>query len=195
MSGVADATLNVVPTIDLLICIICFLLISTTWLSLSRLDVDQVLPKRASEKQATPPDDTAPPTIQVAITADGHLLNLFRKGQQPAAPVRVASLGSFQLCRGKKTPAGDCTGFQERFVRYDAERLQEQLLGLMAEADDASKIRVLVAADDTVAFLSLVNTLDAIVRTCIEGDDKRCLRNPAIGDPSLLRARGFQGQI
>ena len=38
-SSVADASLNVVPSIDLLVCLICFLLVSSSWLTLSRLDV------------------------------------------------------------------------------------------------------------------------------------------------------------
>jgi hypothetical protein len=189
--GVADATLNVVPFIDLLACTICFLLISAVWTQMSRVDVDQALPKASK----TPPKEQPKkePKINVAITPSGYLVNLFNLETKPelAQPKRIPTDGEFRLCRGKGT-ASNCQGQIEVFKKYNRPELRKTLAGFMKEAGLGDKVKVMVVASDKVQYLHLIGTLDAILSSCIDDAAKKnCLRNPAVGDQNLLKAEGF----
>jgi biopolymer transport protein ExbD len=187
--GVADASLNVVPFIDLLVCLICFLLISATWTSLSRIDVDQALPKASKTPPTEPPEKKA--KINVAVTPTGYLVNLFNaENPDLATPKRIPTLGDFKLCRGQ-SENGVCTGDLETFKKYDQDKLKEELAKLMKEGQLGDKIKVMVAAHDKVPYLQLIGTLDAVLASCEDEAGKSCLKNPSVGDINLLRAENF----
>lgn len=61
-----DATLNLVPFIDLLSCCISFLLITAVWTQLARMDVTQKGQGAAGADQEKPPE----PTIQLTLFID-----------------------------------------------------------------------------------------------------------------------------
>lgn len=188
--GVADASLNVVPFIDLLVCLICFLLISASWTTLSRIDVDQALPK-ASTTPPKPEDQKKDPKINVAITPTGFLTNLFNaENPDMAAPKRIATMGEYKLCRGESRD-GVCTGEQESYKKYDTEKLREELSKFMKAGGKGDKIKVMVAAHDKVPYLHLIATLDTVLHSCQDAEGKDCLKNPSVGDINLLRAEGF----
>jgi biopolymer transport protein ExbD len=65
-----DATINLVPFIDLLSCCISFLLITAVWVQLARLDVSQQTPGEAGERDG-------PPRVRLTlhVGADGYLLS------------------------------------------------------------------------------------------------------------------------
>src|SRR5581483_9056123 len=65
-----DATLNLVPFIDLLSCCISFLLITAVWTQLARMDVTQKGQGAARADQEKPPE----PTVQLTlfINKDGY---------------------------------------------------------------------------------------------------------------------------
>ena len=136
--GVSDATLNVVPFIDLLICLICFLVISAAWTSLSRIDVDQALPKASK----TPPkdnDEKKKAKINLAITPTGYLVNLWNaENPDLAVPARIAASGEYRLCRGKDGPGG-CEGSYESFKRYNGAELAEKLSLFMKEGKQGDR--------------------------------------------------------
>lgn len=187
--GVADASLNVVPFIDLLVSLICFLLISATWTTLSRIDVDQALPKASK----TPPKEEPKkvPKINIAITPTGFLVNLFNaENPDMAVPKRLPTLGDYKLCRGD-TRDGNCSGDLEVFKKYDSEKLREELSKFMKAGGLGDKIKVMVAAHDKVAYLHLITTLDTVLHACQDEEGKDCLKNPSVGDINLLRAEGF----
>lgn len=187
--GVADASLNVVPFIDLLVCLICFLLISATWTSLSRIDVDQALPKASKAPPPEKPEKKA--KINLAITPTAYLVNLW-DAEDPnlAVPKRIPTTGDFKLCRGK-AENGVCAGDLETFKKYDTEKLKEELVRFMKAGKLGDKIRVMVAAHDKVPYLHLISTLDAVLVSCEDEAQKSCLKNPSVGDINLLRAEGF----
>ncbi len=194
--GVADATLNVVPFIDLLACTICFLLISAVWSSMSRIDVDQALPKASK----TPPKEQpkVEPKINLAITPTGYLVNLQDADKmQPTpkpdlvAPKRIPTLGDFKLCRGKASDSGACDGVQDTFKRYDRAKLREYLEQLMRDGGMGDKIKIMVSATDNIQYLHLIAGLDTVLAACEDKDRKSCLKNPSVGDINLLRAAGF----
>jgi biopolymer transport protein ExbD len=189
--GVADATLNVVPFIDLLICLICFLVISAAWTSLSRIDVDQALPK-ASKTPPKDDDKKKKPKINLAITPTGYRVNLFNAEKTDlAVPTHITTTGDYQLCRGKQPEGGGCEGTVETFKKYDRVKLQEKLSEFMKEGKLADKIKVMVAAHDKVEYLHLIGALDTVLHACEDEEGNSCLKNPSVGDINLLRAEGF----
>jgi hypothetical protein len=193
--GVADATLNVVPFIDLLACTICFLLVSAVWTQMSKIDVDQALPKASKTPPKEPPKPEA--KINLAITPTGYLVNLFNADKiatprpELVAPQKIATIGEFKMCRGKGSVA-DCRGNLESFKRYDKAKLKETLVTFMKAGGLGDKIKIMVAATDKVQYMHLIGTLDAVLNSCeVPTDKKTCLKNPSVGDINLLRAEGF----
>ena len=187
--GVADASLNVVPFIDLLVSLICFLLISATWTTLSRIDVDQALPKASKTPPKEEPKKVA--KINLAVTPTGYLVNLFNaENPDMAVPKRLPTLGEYKLCRGD-TRGGSCSGDLETFKKYDNEKLREELAKFMKAGALGDKIKVMVAAHDKVAYLHLITALDTVLHSCQDEEGKDCLKNPSVGDINLLRAEGF----
>ena len=192
--GVADASLNVVPFIDLLACTICFLLVSAVWTQMSKIDVDQALPKASKTPPKDPPKPE--PKINLAITPTGYLVNLWNADKMATPkpdlvqPKRIPTNGEFKLCRGKGNLA-DCKGTVETFKKYDRAKLQETLSGLMKDAGMGDKVKVMVAATDKVQYVHLIGTLDTILKACDPASPKTCLKGPSVGDINLLRAEGF----
>ncbi len=195
-SQVADANLNVVPFIDLLVCLICFLVVSAVWTSLSRIDVDQALPAASPDKNKTPPKP--PPTIQVAVTRAGFAVNVHGGPEALLVSQKVPALGELTLCRGQRGAraaggATACAGETERYRRHDHEGLRSALSGLMAKEGVGSDARVMVAAGDDVPYLHVIATLDDVLHACVDDGSggKRCLKNPSIGDIGLVKRRGL----
>ena len=191
--GVADASLNVVPFIDLLACTICFLLVSAVWTQFAKINVEQALPKRSPGKVT----QTNEPKINIAITSAGYVVNLSNADKltppQPelAVPTKIPLLSSeIQLCRGKGTVA-DCQGDIERYRKYDRVKLHEVLAMYLKAANMGDKVKIMVAAADPVQYIHLISTLDAILTVCDAKDPAVCLKNPSVGDVNLLKAEGF----
>lgn len=193
--GVADASLNVVPFIDLLACTICFLLVSAVWTHMSKIDVQQVLPKTRPHSDTEPPP-VPQPKINVAITASGYRINLWNadKLATPRPDLVNARLvpttGSYQTCRGKGGVA-NCQGTLETWKRYDHQQLRAALTEYLQLAGQGDKTRVMVAAADDVPYVHLIGTLDAVLQTCDPQQPGTCLKAPLIGDINLLKAEGF----
>jgi biopolymer transport protein TolR len=80
-----DAALNLVPYIDLLTCMIAFLLITSAWLQLARLSVAQ---KGESEDGEHTGRDG--PRIAVLVHADGF--NVVVKDQETVIPKRAGAM-------------------------------------------------------------------------------------------------------
>ena len=188
--GVADAGLNVVPFIDLLICLICFLVISAAWSALSKIDVDQALPK-ASKSPPKNDDKKKDAKINVAVTPTGFMINLWNaENEALQQPEKIPTSGEFRLCRGKMVE-GSCNGSYENFKKYDHEKLRERLSYLMKEGKKGDKIKTMVACHDKVPYIHLIGTLDAVLHSCEDEAGKTCLKSPSVGDINLLRAEGF----
>src|SRR5437868_8092484 len=65
-----DASLNLVPFIDLLSCCISFLLITAVWTQLARMDVSQKGQGAAGAESEKPPEPTV--TLTLFIDKDGY---------------------------------------------------------------------------------------------------------------------------
>jgi biopolymer transport protein ExbD len=130
-----DATLNVVPAIDLLACCISFLLFTAVWTQVSRL---QVAPIGTGEPAETQPQKTL--TVTVTVGQRGYVLAT-SAGVQLEIPVT-----------GKGADGA---------VQYDVKTLTERLKKLKSEFPDQSAVTV--AADDAVLYADLVHTIDACI--------------------------------
>ena len=79
-----NAELNLVPYIDLLTCMVAFLLITAVWTQLARLKVDQHGPG--------PGESTAPPTDKIAVVVHDDGFNLIVGNDQKPLPRKAGAL-------------------------------------------------------------------------------------------------------
>ena len=129
-----DATVNVVPAIDLLSCCISFLLFTAVWTQISRL---QAAPVGAGAPAETQPVKSL--TVTLTMGERGYVL-----ATSAGAAVEIPAIG----CEGAA-------------VQYDVKGLAERLKKLKSEFPDQAAITV--AADDAVLYADLVHTIDACV--------------------------------
>ncbi len=130
-----DATVNVVPAIDLLSCCISFLLFTAVWTQIGRLQaapmgdgsVGDPLPQKAL-------------TITLTIGEHGYVLATSTGG-----PVEIPAAG--------KTSEGGAS--------YDLKALGERLKKLKTDYPDQAAITV--AAEDGVLYADLVHAIDACI--------------------------------
>ncbi len=83
-----DATLNLVPFIDLLSCCIAFLLITAVWTTLARVDAEPTDRDAAAEEPATIPS----PLWTLYVTRDGWTLRQPDGAVLPAARATLPAL-------------------------------------------------------------------------------------------------------
>jgi biopolymer transport protein ExbD len=132
-----DATINVVPAIDLLSCCITFLLYTAVWTQISRLQVQQ-LGTGAPE----PPTGEVQKTLLVTLTMGERGFNV---ATSAGSSVDIPSLGRDGEGR----------------IRFDLKALGENLKVLKGNYPDASAITV--QPEDTVSYGDLVQVIDAAV--------------------------------
>jgi len=108
-----DAELNLVPFIDLLVCCICFLLITAVWSQMARIKATQTGPSSS----ITDPDKV-PPELEVNLS------------------IRVGEAG-YMLVAGEEKVEIPKTGEE-----YDRKTLREELKRLKSEYSDKEDISV-----------------------------------------------------
>ncbi len=128
-----DATVNVVPAIDLLSCCISFLLFTAVWTQVSRLQVAPIGNGPPAEVQPT-----KAVTVTLTIGERGYVL-------------ATSAGGQFEIPVAGRAADGA--------LRYDYRSLTERLKKIKADFPDQAAVTV--AADDAVAYADLVHTIDA----------------------------------
>lgn len=83
-----DATMNLVPFIDLLSCCIAFLLITAVWTAVARVDVTTAGPANCVNEGAPP----EPPAWTLFVARDGWTLQARGGASLPATRATLASL-------------------------------------------------------------------------------------------------------
>jgi len=132
-----DAVINVVPAIDLLSCLISFLLFTAVWTQISRLQVQQ-LGTGAPEPTVTEQQKSL--LVTLAMGERGFSLST-----SAGTSLDIPTLG-----RG---PAGE--------LRFDLKALGEKLKQLKGDYPDTSAITV--SAEDTISYGDLVQVIDACI--------------------------------
>jgi biopolymer transport protein ExbD len=129
-----DSQLNLVPYIDLLTCMIAFLLMTAIWTQLAQLSVRQ---KGQGESGNRDPIEKPEVDVAVVVHADGFALVVDRHPEKDQRPLpRTAT-------------------------DYDYERLAGELRTLKSSLPDKSDIRIL--SEDAIRFEALVKTMDVAI--------------------------------
>ncbi len=137
-----DATVNVVPAIDLLSCCIAFLLFTAVWTQISKLQVQQMGPG------GPPPTPAEQKQLQITLSLTERGLSL------------VTSAGmSQEIPSVGRSPDGGPI--------YDLKALGAKLKALKTEYPDQSAITV--AAEDAVLYADLVHVIDACIGAGLSG--------------------------
>ncbi len=131
-----DATINVVPAIDLLSCLITFLLYAAVWTQISRLQVQQ-LGTGAPDPQTL---EQQQKSLIVTLAMGERGFNL---STSAGTSIDVPSLG--------RNDDGS--------TKFDVKALAEKLKLLKNDYPDQSAITL--QAEDTVAYGDLVSVIDA----------------------------------
>ncbi len=132
-----DATINVVPAIDLLSCCITFLLYTAVWTQIARLQVQQ-LGTGAPE----PPAGEVQQTLLVTLAMGERGFNL-----------STSAGTSVDIPIARRNADGT--------IEFDLKTLGERLKSLKGDYPDAAAITV--QAEDTVKYGDLVQVIDAAV--------------------------------
>jgi len=129
-----DSELNLVPFIDLLSCLIAFLLITAVWTQISALRVAQT-----GGLDSTPPEPPKDNTIDVRVTLTdrGYTLSLAGALVELPKVSKAAGMG------------------------YDTKGLVEKLKLVKTQYPDQRAVTV--AAEDAVVYENLVDTIDQVV--------------------------------
>lgn len=128
-----DASINLVPFIDLLSCCISFLLITAVWTQFARMNVTQ---KGQGQAGRTDVDKPPEPTVSLTlfIDKDGYTFS-------------------------KST--GDSTPIPMQGEEYDIAKLTDTLRQTKGQYPD--KTDITVKADDAVIYNKIIQTMDAVI--------------------------------
>jgi len=130
-----DASINVVPAIDLLSCCIAFLLFTAVWTQISRLQVSQL-------GTGAPQD----PALQEAQKSLAVTLAVGERGL-----LLVVGDATFEIPSLGRSPEGAVT--------QDLKSLAGRLKSVKGEYPD--QVSIVVSAEDTVPYGDLVHVIDA----------------------------------
>lgn len=139
-----DAEINLVPFIDLLSCLISFLLISAVWTQITSIQVTQT-GGLSSESDPPPPDETTI-EVRVTLTDRGYILAL------AGTPVELPKTN---------VEKKDDLGNTSTTLGFDTKALGEKLK--LVKTNYPAQKAVTVAAEDAIVYDDLVGTIDAIV--------------------------------
>src|SRR5512147_1446987 len=130
-----DATINVVPAIDLLSCCIAFLLFTAVWTQISRLQAQQfgTPTEPAAEQQKSL-------TVTLVVGARGFIL-------------QTSAGANFEIPPLGRSGEGQAL--------YDMKALGDRLKQLRADYPDQAAVTV--AAEDQVLYQDLVRAIDACI--------------------------------
>jgi biopolymer transport protein TolR len=132
-----DASINVVPAIDLLSCLITFLLYTAVWTQISRLQVQQL------GTGAPEPTTVEPQKMLLVTLAMGE--RGFNLSTSAGTSVDIPTLGR------------DADGK----IRFDLKGLGERLKQLKGDYPDTAAITL--QAEDTVPYGDLVQVIDSAI--------------------------------
>jgi biopolymer transport protein ExbD len=143
------AEVNVVPFIDLMSCLISFLLISAVWTQLARINVSQKVPGKQSQDQTPPP--LVKKDLKVILDDQGYTGELDTgPGFQQQWHIPKTSTG----CDPSPAPCYNING---------PGGLIEKITAWSKNPDYQDKDDIAVGATNTVKYDDIVGTMDAIV--------------------------------
>ena len=120
-----NADLNLVPYIDLLTCMVAFLLITAVWTQLARLEAHQKGQGQAGEE--TPPEKI----VKLVVVVNGEGFNLVAGDDQQPIPKRGDNYDMEKLKKEAETldnlkPGEDLASLEHAFDKADAKAKKDK---------------------------------------------------------------------
>lgn len=146
-----DSEINMIPMIDLLMCLICFLLITAVWSTMSRLNADAQVPGPPREE---PVEKTDPePMLHVTIGDDKFVLS-WRKGGAVVSTVDVTK---------RPVEFGEGKNAQVRYPDL-SEKIISEWKANGAHRDDSDKKldQAVLHCDNKTPYKEIVAVIDAV---------------------------------
>jgi biopolymer transport protein ExbD len=130
-----DVEINLVPFIDMMSCLVAFLLITAVWTNLAEINIKPKGVGRDSEQQM--PLDP-PKQISVLVAEDSHWVG---------------------------ATTGDRRQIKKKGDAYDFKTLEETLKEFKASDYFVTRADIEIAAEDKVAYQDLISTMDTAILT------------------------------
>ena len=165
-----DSEINMVPMIDLLMCLICFLLITAVWSTYARLQADAQVPGPPG------PHSETSRALHVSVSADAFRLT-WRYGSAVESQMDVPRAGAGQ--------AG-ATRFPELATRVTSEW---EARGEHRDVADRKLDQVIVHCDDRTPYQDLVGVIDAVSQAKREFPGSNGKKYPAMNVELAMNER------
>ncbi len=144
-----DVEINLVPFIDMMSCLLAFLMLTAVWNRLAKIDIDQVLPK--SQAQPQPQEPKKDDTIQLLIDGNAFVVNV--KHGDDDDPPKVLRRGN-----DGKLPVKEL----ERVLKEMQEALPK-------DKDNNLHSRIMLVGRDKVHYEDVVAAMDVCIGLKLTG--------------------------
>ena len=169
-----DSEINMVPMIDLLMCLICFLLITAVWSTHARLNADAQVPGQSDGCEC---HDPPPPALHVSVGAENFRLT-WRRGSAVESQLDVP-----------RAVADDATG-SPRFAALAAQVVREwQARGSHHDASDRKLDQAVIHCDNLTPYKEVVAVIDAVYQAKREFPGSNGKRYPAMNVELAMNER------
>lgn len=150
-----DSEVNMIPMIDLLMCLICFLLITAVWSTMSRLNADAQVPGPPRDTETTPQEPQ--PMLHLTIATDDKFVLSWRKGNAVVSSVDVPR---------KPVTVGEGRGAQTRFPDLATKIAEEwKANGAHRDPSDKKMDQAVLHCDNKTPYKEIVAVIDAVYGT------------------------------
>jgi biopolymer transport protein ExbD len=150
-----DTEINMVPMIDLLMCLICFLLITAVWSTMARLNADAQVPGPPSQAEVT--EKEPQPMLHLTIQGEDKFVLSWRKGGAVVTTVEVPRKPVF---------VGEGKSAQVRFPDLAEKVVAEwKANGSHRDASDKKLDQAVLHCDNKTPYKEIIAVIDAVYQT------------------------------
>lgn len=147
-----DTEINMVPMIDLLMCLICFLLITAVWSTMARLNADAQVPGPPNPDKPVE-EQTPPPMMHITVKEETFTLS-WRKGNAVESSLDVPR---------KPVMIGEGKGAQVRFPDLAEKVITEwSAKGSHLSPTDKKLDQAVLHCDNKTAYKEIIAVIDAV---------------------------------
>jgi biopolymer transport protein ExbD len=129
-----DVDINLVPFIDMMSCLVAFLLITAVWTNLAQISIK---PKGMTNQTDTPPPTEPPMNISVLVAADSHWVGI---------------------------SSGDRRQIKKLGDEYDWANLATVLGEFKENGMFTNRTDIEIAAEDGVQYQAIISTMDGAIQ-------------------------------
>lgn len=165
-----DSEINMVPMIDLLLCLICFLLITAVWSTMARINADAQVP--GPPRNDVPVEDIQPPPMMHVTVQEEKFVISWRKGNAVESSLEVPR---------KPVTVGEGKSAQVRFPDL-AEKVTSEWTakGSHRDASDKKLDQAVLHCDNKTPYKEIIAVIDAIYQAKREFPGSQGKKYPAM---------------